>query len=206
MGDHIVGQRLEPAPLACGRLVGVAVAAPIGRDDPGIGESDVLLRQRFDRSGPATDLPASLAILSDMLRVQPTPAWCATHPGACIGLLEISGIDNRVAAPSLEARKREVQQVLRSTYGPFERAQLAALPVLAAYIAYYRRFDKTYHVLLQLESVARKGKSFPAGSPLVDADFIAELQTLVLTAGHDAAKLQTPLSIDVSHDGDIKGR
>jgi len=47
-----------------------------------------------------------------------------------------------------------------------------------------------------------KGKPLPDVSPLVDANFVAELETLVLTAGHDAAKLREPLSIDVSRAGD----
>ena len=47
-----------------------------------------------------------------------------------------------------------------------------------------------------------KGKSLPDVTPLVDANFVAEVDTLVLTAGHDAAKLLGPISIDVSQDGD----
>jgi DNA/RNA-binding domain of Phe-tRNA-synthetase-like protein len=57
-------------------------------------------------------------------------------------------------------------------------------------------------VLLQLESVVLKGKNLPEVSPLVDANFTAELDTLVLTASHDAAHLQPPLFIDVSRTGD----
>lgn len=137
-----------------------------------------------------------------MLRIEATPAWHAAHPGACIGVLELSGIVNAVPAPALETLKRRVEEELRETYGQRERSQLAELPVLRDYIRYYKRFDKTYHVLLQLESVARKGKRFPCVSPLVDANFVAELRTLVLTAGHDAARLHSPLKVDVSQAGD----
>ena len=56
-----------------------------------------------------------------------------------------------------------------------------ALPVLSAYRLYYRRFRNTYHVLLQVESIAKKGKRLPDISPLVDANFIAEVETLVLS-------------------------
>jgi DNA/RNA-binding domain of Phe-tRNA-synthetase-like protein len=69
-------------------------------------------------------------------------------------------------------------------------------------VRYYKRFEKTYHVLQQLESVALKGKSLPSVSPLVDANFAAELETLVLTAGHDAERLKAPLLLDVSVEGD----
>ena len=76
------------------------------------------------------------------------------------------------------------------------------LPVMAAYHRYYRKFGYTYHVLLQLESVVFKGKSLPNVSPLVDANFAAELETLILTAGHDVALLEAPVVIDVAREGD----
>jgi DNA/RNA-binding domain of Phe-tRNA-synthetase-like protein len=95
-----------------------------------------------------------------------------------------------------------MEETLRKKYASFTRADFVALPVMRDYVRYYRRFDKTYHVLLQIESVALKGKSLPAVSPLVDANFAAELETLVLTAGHDAHRLQPPVCIDVSVEGD----
>jgi DNA/RNA-binding domain of Phe-tRNA-synthetase-like protein len=73
---------------------------------------------------------------------------------------------------------------------------------MAAYVRYYRGFSKTYHVQLQVESIALKGKNLPDVSPLVDANFVAEVETLVLTAGHDVAKLRGVVSIDVARDGD----
>jgi DNA/RNA-binding domain of Phe-tRNA-synthetase-like protein len=39
-------------------------------------------------------------------------------------------------------------------------------------------------------------------SPLVDANFIAEVETLVLTVGHDVARLQEPIVIDIARAGD----
>ena len=137
-----------------------------------------------------------------MLAVTATQAWKSAHAGALIGLLEVSGVVNKSASPELEALKRVTETRLRERFGRSTRADLVALPVMRDYVRYYKRFDKTYHVLQQLESVALKGKSLPSVSPLVDANFAAELETLVLTAGHDVAKLQRPLCIDVSVDSD----
>lgn len=137
-----------------------------------------------------------------MLSLEPTPDWTQAHRGALIGVLEITQVDNAVASPMLETHKRAVEQALRETYKDQTRADLLAAPVLADYVRYYKRFEKTYHVLQQLESIVLKGKSLPAVSPLVDANFAAELETLVLTAGHDATKLRAPLQIDVSRAGD----
>jgi DNA/RNA-binding domain of Phe-tRNA-synthetase-like protein len=137
-----------------------------------------------------------------MTPIEATQAWKAAYPEGAIGLLEVANIDNRAAAPELEARKRTLEQALREKYAGFNRAQFAALPVLRDYVRYYKRFDKTYHVLQQLESVALKGKALPNISPLVDANFAAELETLVLTAAHDAARLESPVVIDLSGAAD----
>jgi DNA/RNA-binding domain of Phe-tRNA-synthetase-like protein len=76
------------------------------------------------------------------------------------------------------------------------------LEVLRAYRTYYKKFGQTYHLQLQLESVARQGKPLPNVSPLVDANFAAELETLILTAGHDADLLEAPVTIDATRGGE----
>jgi DNA/RNA-binding domain of Phe-tRNA-synthetase-like protein len=137
-----------------------------------------------------------------MLIITTTDAWKTTHPEAQIGLLEISGVDNSQPAPALDREKLAIEGRLREKYAGFSREDLLELPVIQAYHRYYRKFGYTYHVLLQLESVALKGKSLPNVSPLVDANFAAELDTLILTAGHDVALLETPVLIDVAREGD----
>lgn len=137
-----------------------------------------------------------------MLNLAPAAAWRAAHPGATFGLLEISGADNTRPSVELNQRKRLTEATLRARYANFTRQDFLALPVMSAYQRYYKRFDKTYHVLLQLESIVLKNKSLPDVSPLVDANFIAEVETLILTAGHDAGKLQGALTLDVSRAGD----
>lgn len=138
-----------------------------------------------------------------MISITSTDEWSAAHPGAAIGLLELSAVENRLPSPVLNERKREVEARIRQDFGAFARPDFLALPVMAAYAQYYRRFEKTYHVLLQVESIALKGKSLPDVSPLVDANFLAEVDTLVLTAGHDAARLEEPICMDVSRAGDV---
>jgi DNA/RNA-binding domain of Phe-tRNA-synthetase-like protein len=137
-----------------------------------------------------------------MFSISATDAWRAAHPGAMIGLLELSGVDNSRPSPKLDERKRETETRLRERYRDFARADFLSLPVMAAYQKYYKRFTKTYHVLLQVESIVLKGKSLPEVSPLVDANFTVEVDTLVLTAGHDVAKLIGPVVMDVSRAGD----
>lgn len=137
-----------------------------------------------------------------MLVISATDEWRSIHPGAVIGLLELSGVENLFSSPQLDERKRETEAHLRERYQGFSRQDFLALPVMSAYEQYYKRFNKTYHIQLQVESIVLKGKSLPNVSPLVDANFVAEVETLVLTAGHDAAKLLGAIAIDVSREGD----
>jgi len=131
-----------------------------------------------------------------------TDGWRAAHGGATIGVLELSGLDNHRASPQLTERKRAIEAGLRERYHGYTRQDFLALPVMADYDRYYKRFNKTYHVQLQLESIVLKGKPLPDVSPAVDANFMAEVETLILTAGHDAQQLTRPVVIDVSRDDD----
>jgi len=138
-----------------------------------------------------------------MLSILATDEWRNAHPGAIIGLLELSGVENTISTSGLDDRKRATEAQLRERYQGFARQDFLSLPVLLAYETYYKRFNKTYHVQLQLESIVLKGKNLPDVSPLVDSNFVAEVETLVLTAGHDVAKLQGTVCIDVSREGDL---
>jgi DNA/RNA-binding domain of Phe-tRNA-synthetase-like protein len=136
------------------------------------------------------------------LTISATEEWKQTHRHALVGALEVSEVANKLPCPALDKRKRTVEAMLQERYKGFSRSEFVSAAVLSDYVRYYKSFEKTYHVQLQLESIVLKGKTLPNVSPLVDANFIAELETLVLTAAHDVAKLQQPLCIDVSRPGD----
>jgi DNA/RNA-binding domain of Phe-tRNA-synthetase-like protein len=137
-----------------------------------------------------------------MTSIAATAEWRTAHPGGSIGLLELSGVVNTHPSAELDERKRATEAHLRERYHGFTRADFLSLPVMAAYAQYYKRFSKTYHVQLQVESIVVKGKPLPNVSPLVDANFTAEVETFVLTAGHDVEKLHGDARIDVSREGD----
>ncbi len=137
-----------------------------------------------------------------MIAVSASDRWKAANPEGVIGLLELSGVEQPLFSTPLDERKREVEARLREKYAYFLRKEFLALPVMEAYNRYYRRFDKTFHVLLQVESIALKSRHLPSIVPLVDANFMAEVETFVLTAGHDARRLIEPVRIDISQPGD----
>ncbi len=133
-----------------------------------------------------------------MKNIQFTDAWHKTFAGGHIGLLVVGPVDNGRRPTPLDNHKRSLETAVRQKYGSLTRPDLLELPMLKAYKSYYRKFNKTYHVQLQLESVAHKGKSLPTVNPLVDACFAAELETHLLTASHDVDKLVPPITIDAS--------
>lgn len=95
---------------------------------------------------------------------------------------------------ALQDVRLALEAELREKYGSAARAELKALHPMDAYVSYYKKFGYTYHVLPQLESVAR-GKSIPGGLALVEVMFLAELKNMLLTAGHDLDRLKAPLRL-----------
>lgn len=125
--------------------------------------------------------------------------WRQSYPGASVGLLAIrasspqtDGIEN------LEREKSELEDQLRQRHAGQDRASLRQSYPLDVYHGYYKKFKKTYHLQLQLESIVFKGRSLPGATPLVSAMFMAELKNLLLTSGHDLDILVEPVYIEVA--------
>jgi DNA/RNA-binding domain of Phe-tRNA-synthetase-like protein len=133
---------------------------------------------------------------------QVTDAWKTAFPQAHAGVLVMHDVSNPPRHTALDGHKVLLEKQLRERFAGQDRAGIGKLPVLQAYEAYYRRFNKTYHVQLQLESIVFKGKSIPGVAALVEAMFMAEVNHLLLTAGHDLEALQLPVSLDVSTGGE----
>ena len=127
-----------------------------------------------------------------------TPAWKSFFPNAHVGVLVMRNASNPAHHTELEKQKAELEDQLRSQFARQDRAAIASHPVLKVYAEYYKRFKKTYHVQLQLESIVLKGKSIPTVASLVECMFMAEMKNFLLTAIHDLDKLQLPLTLDVT--------
>lgn len=124
--------------------------------------------------------------------------WKSVFAGAHAGVLVIHNVPNPAYHANLARQKEALEEQLRSRFAGQARSDLETLPRLQAYGAYYKRFKKTYHVQLQLESIVFKGKSIPSVAALVEAMFMAEIKNMLLTAGHDLDVLQLPVVLDVS--------
>ncbi len=122
--------------------------------------------------------------------------WKAAYPGAVAGVLAMGRVTNPERHATLDQRKEELEREIRRRFA--DRETLRADERLQAYRTYYKRFKKTYHVQMQLESVALKGKPIPSVAVLVEAMFMAELKSLLLTAGHDLDRVQAPVRLDIA--------
>jgi DNA/RNA-binding domain of Phe-tRNA-synthetase-like protein len=125
------------------------------------------------------------------------PNWREAHPGASVGLIALRRVANPASNDKLNDLASALESDVCSRLGTADRETIRAIPPLPAYAAYYKRWGQRYHVAMQLESVAQKGKSLPRVAALVEAMFIAELRNLLLTAGHDLDALELPVRLTV---------
>lgn len=126
--------------------------------------------------------------------------WRSAFPEAVAAALTMRNVANPVSTPALDAEKRLLEAALRARWQGKTRTDLRADPVLAVYDRYYKGFGQSYHVQMQIESIALKGKAIPSRAALVEAMFMAELATGLLTAIHDLDELRGTVTV-VRTDG-----
>ncbi len=124
------------------------------------------------------------------------------YPEALLGILAIRNVCNPNQHEELDRRKLELENNLREKYAGLDKAFLKNMEPIKTYSDYYKKFKKTYHLLLQLESIVFKNKSIPKVASLVEAMFMAEIKNLLLTAGHDLEAIDLPIKLDVSSGGE----
>jgi len=124
------------------------------------------------------------------------------YPEALLGILAIRNVCNPNQHEELNRCKLDLENNLREKYAGLDKAYLKNMEPIKTYGDYYKRFKKTYHVLLQLESIILKNKSIPKVASLVEAMFMAELKNLLLTAGHDLDAIDLPIKLEVSSGGE----
>ena len=125
-------------------------------------------------------------------------AWRKKYPGAVAGILIMRHVSNQERHAGLDQKKTELEANLRIRFSGLDRHELEAIPPFPAYAAYYKLFKKTYHILLQLESIVSKGKTIPNVASLVESMFMAELGNRLLTAGHDLSAIQLPVRLEIA--------
>jgi DNA/RNA-binding domain of Phe-tRNA-synthetase-like protein len=137
------------------------------------------------------------------MQVSISDAWRQAFPDAHVGVLLLDYVRNRADSAALNGHLGKLETDVRRRYAGADRAGLADLDVIRAYQQHYRQFGQTYHLLGQLESVALKSRPLASpGGALVTAMFAAEIDHLLLTAGHDADVVEGDVEVDVSRGGE----
>lgn len=132
------------------------------------------------------------------MQIDLTPEFRITFPDGVFGALIARGCPNRSDPIALGPRLREVEEGLRRR---FPGDSLDADPVAAAYAGYFRRGGARYPVVHQARTILA-GRPIESPSALVAAMFAAEVDTLVLTSGHDLEALAGQLLVDVAREGE----
>ena len=120
------------------------------------------------------------------------------YPGFVFGIMTAHGIDTSSDRAAMEALKERELEKVRVKYSGYDRKAFIESDPIRQYCAYYRKFNKTYHVLLQLESIVMKNKGIPGVGIAVEAMFLAEVKNQLLTAAHDMEMINGQLTLGVA--------
>jgi DNA/RNA-binding domain of Phe-tRNA-synthetase-like protein len=132
------------------------------------------------------------------VRVELSDRFRAAFPAGLFGVLVCRGCPNRPRAAALEGSRRAVETRLRER---FAARPIEADPVASAYAAYFKRHGQRYPVTHQARTVLG-GRPIESRFALVEVMFTAELDSLVLTSGHDLFALAPDLLVDVARPGE----
>jgi len=125
-----------------------------------------------------------------------TEQWKTAYPTAHVGVLVMEDVANPQVCPELDREKTILEDDLRALFR--DPAGLKSMEPIKSYQNFFKRFNKTYHVLQQVQSVVFKGRSVPKVACLVEAMFMAELRNMLLTAGHDMDVVESPIRLHVA--------
>ena len=103
--------------------------------------------------------------------------------GVPFGVLEVVYPDKPLRrTEDFRIMVEEHLRLLREKYADYDRKTLFGENV---YFRFFRKFKKTYPVMMQLESFLLKGRPFPMENPVTAIPFLVELETQILSGTHD---------------------
>lgn len=124
------------------------------------------------------------------------------YPNAIYGIMIVKCKEIKENSKGFsETKKSEIAKLLEY-YSDYDRKEMCGREPICHYVKYYKKFNKTYPVLLQFESILLKGKDIPKVGAFIETMFLSEVKNLLLTAGHDLDKIQLPLKINVANGGE----
>src|SRR3989337_1806271 len=128
------------------------------------------------------------------MEIELTPAFREAFPEGIFGALIARDCPNRARALAIGPAQRIVETRLRER---FPDDTIDSDPVALAYAVYFRRYGARYPVVPQARTII-VGRAIDSPSALVEVMFTAEVDSLVLTSGHDLDALAWALRVDVA--------
>ena len=125
------------------------------------------------------------------LMIEITQDFTVLYPRAAVGILVLENVKAQYSVEKLDDIKREIILNLQKQFP--DKNTLKEHPVIQAYSRYYKKFEKSYHVLGQLKSVIFENHPLYADTGLIETVFIAELKNMLLTAVHNLDSIRFPL-------------
>ena len=103
--------------------------------------------------------------------------------GVPFGVLEVAYPERALwHTEDFHSMVEEHLRLLREKYADYDRKTLFGENV---YFRFFKKFKKTYPVMMQLESFLLKGRPFPMENPVTAIPFLVELETQILSGTHD---------------------
>lgn len=99
-----------------------------------------------------------------------------------------------------DAFRALVEAELAVLPGRYENYDRKAVFAENPWFRFFKKFKKTYPVMLQFESVAFKGRPFPMDNPVTAVPFLLEVTTHVLSGTHDVTSIEGPVELYLSTD------
>lgn len=131
-----------------------------------------------------------------------SPELRSLYPTSSFAMAIVGNLDTTMNPVEWVKRRDQETKELISRYQNNDRKSLLETEPLKQYAEYYKKYKKTYPVLLQLESMAFKGKGIPNVGVPIEVMFLAELKNQILTAAHDLDKIKGPLKADIAIGGE----
>ncbi|MFX0207942.1 MAG: hypothetical protein ACFFDT_18295, partial [Candidatus Hodarchaeota archaeon] len=123
-----------------------------------------------------------------------TPDLKKVYPESMFGNLIVKEVPNRKEHEALETRKRELERRIQE-----DKGEIKEFKMIRYYNSYFKTWKKTYTYPIEYQIYTiRKGRQLPQVSVLVDSMFIAELNNMILTSGHDLDTIQGDLAFDIA--------
>lgn len=120
------------------------------------------------------------------------------YPNAVFGIMAAQEVNAAADRSRMDILKNTEIDRIKAEHKGYERKNAINSEPIRHYAAYYKKFKKTYPVLLQLESILLKNKEIPNIGIPIEVMFLAEVNNQLLTAGHDLNQIDGDITINIA--------